>query len=151
MFMKIHARGCSTYWIGGRLVPSISRCRPNTRRGNAREGVSALHQLLDSVAGHCEEQPDMGAERVTALDGVAKGTVEFVVRNSSVRDYDLAGTSGEQDVCGRVNAVASLAAQLQTDISLAEGLGDKATADLLTEVTRQVDKDLWFLEADLQA
>jgi len=29
--------------------------------------------------------------------------------------------------------------------------GDKGTADLLTEVVRQADKDLWFLEAHLQA
>ena len=39
----------------------------------------------------------------------------------------------------------------RTGINLTEELGDKATADVLTEVVRQVDKDLWFLEAHLQA
>jgi starvation-inducible DNA-binding protein len=66
-------------------------------------------------------------------------------------DYDLAATTSEQHVCTLVKGAASLAAQLRTDVGLAEELADKATADLLTEVTRQVDKDLWFLEAHLQA
>jgi starvation-inducible DNA-binding protein len=29
-------------------------------------------------------------------------------------------------------------------------LGDQGTADLFTEIVRQADKDLWFLEAHLQ-
>jgi len=29
-------------------------------------------------------------------------------------------------------------------------LGDQATADVFTEITRAADKDLWFLEAHLQ-
>jgi starvation-inducible DNA-binding protein len=31
-----------------------------------------------------------------------------------------------------------------------EELGDMSTNDLFIEVSRQVDKDLWFLEAHLQ-
>ncbi len=110
-----------------------------------------LHQLFDSIAGRCEEQSDLVAERVTALGSVAKGTAGFVVRNSSVPDYDLAATTGEQHVRALAKSVASFAAQLRCDINLTEELGDKATADVLTEVVRQVDKDLWFLEAHLQA
>jgi starvation-inducible DNA-binding protein len=30
-------------------------------------------------------------------------------------------------------------------------LGDAITVDLFTQLTRELDKDLWFLEAHLQA
>ena len=30
-------------------------------------------------------------------------------------------------------------------------LGDAATADLFTEITREIDKQLWFVEAHLEA
>jgi starvation-inducible DNA-binding protein len=66
------------------LMPSISRRRPNTRRGIQTGRSFRFHELFDNVAGHCEEQSDLVAERVTALGGVAKGTVEFVVRESIV-------------------------------------------------------------------
>ncbi len=111
----------------------------------------ALHQLFDGIAGHCEQQSDMVAERVTALGGIAKGTAKVVVQNSSVPDYDLGATTGEQHVRALVKSVASFAARLRTDINFTDELGDKATADVLTEVVREVDKDLWFLEAHLQA
>ena len=32
-----------------------------------------------------------------------------------------------------------------------DDLGDTSTNDLFTEISRAVDKDLWFLEAHLQA
>jgi starvation-inducible DNA-binding protein len=106
--------------------------------------------LFDSIAGHCEAQSDLIAERVTALGGVAKGIVQLVVRNSSVPDYDLDATLGEQHIRVLGKGMMSFAAQLRADIDLVEGLGDKASADLLTEIVRQADKDLWFLEAHLQ-
>jgi len=36
-------------------------------------------------------------------------------------------------------------------IDLAAGFGDAGTADLFTEVSRAIDKQLWFVEAHLQA
>ncbi|MND06120.1 DNA protection during starvation protein [compost metagenome] len=35
-------------------------------------------------------------------------------------------------------------------IDASDDLGDKSTADLFTEVSRDLDKSLWFLEAHLQ-
>ena len=110
-----------------------------------------LHQLFDAIAGHCEEQSDLIAERVTALGGVAKGIASLVVESSSVPSYDSEAVLGEQHIRALAKGIASFAAQVRTGIDLAEKLGDKATADLLTEILRQADKDLWFLEAHLQA
>jgi|SRR5579872_66789 len=109
----------------------------------------ALHQLFDAIAEHCEQQSDLIAERVTALGGVAQGIVKLVVSNSSVPDYDLSAIVGEQHLRALAKGLASFSRQARADIELAEKLGDKATADLLTEIVRQTDKNLWFVEAHL--
>jgi starvation-inducible DNA-binding protein len=45
---------------------------------------------------------------------------------------------------------AALAAGMRQAIQLAVDQGDADTADLFTEVSRALDKSLWFLEAHLQ-
>jgi starvation-inducible DNA-binding protein len=45
---------------------------------------------------------------------------------------------------------AALGQALREGIDTSDEGGDQDTADLLTEVSREVDKDLWFLEAHLQ-
>ena len=46
---------------------------------------------------------------------------------------------------------AALAATTRAAIEAASELGDADTEDLFTEVSRGLDKGLWFLEAHLQA
>lgn len=46
---------------------------------------------------------------------------------------------------------AALVATTRSAIDAADDLGDADTADLFTEVSRGLDKSLWFLEAHLQA
>ena len=43
--------------------------------------------------------------------------------------------------------LAQVANLIRADIDRAAQLGDADTADLFTEVSRQLDKDLWFIEA----
>lgn len=106
----------------------------------------ALHQMFDTIAEHCEQHSDLLAERVTALGGVAQGVVRLVVSNSSVLEYDLSAIAGEQHIRAVAKGLASFSRQARANIELAEKLRDKATADLLTEIVRQADKDLWFVE-----
>lgn len=110
-----------------------------------------LHQLFDEVATHLEEATDLIAERVTALGGYALGTARLAVQNSTIPEYDLEITNGEDHVRAVVKRLAKLAANVRSAIDKSDDLGDKSTADLFTEVSRQADKDLWFLEAHLQA
>lgn len=39
--------------------------------------------------------------------------------------------------------------RVEMAIETADACADKDTADLFTEISRQVDKDVWFLEAHL--
>jgi starvation-inducible DNA-binding protein len=49
------------------------------------------------------------------------------------------------------NALAMFGASIRAAIGSATKAGDADTADLLTEVSRSVDKLLWFVEVHLQA
>jgi starvation-inducible DNA-binding protein len=48
-----------------------------------------------------------------------------------------------------VHNVAHHANALRTAVQESGDLGDAITADLFTQLTRELDKDLWFLEAHL--
>lgn len=110
-----------------------------------------LHELFDSVATHLEEATDLIAERVTALGGTALGTARIAAAASSLPEYDLDAVKGEEHVKALVQRLSKLATGVRKAIDQAGELGDQGTADLFTQVVREADKDLWFLEAHLQA
>ena len=110
-----------------------------------------LHGLFDQVATHQEEASDLIAERVAALGGYAMGTARLVAASSALNEYNLDAVKGEEHVRALAQQLAKLANSARKGIDQCTELGDQATADLFTEVVRQADKDLWFLEAHLQA
>jgi starvation-inducible DNA-binding protein len=109
-----------------------------------------LHELFDSIASHLEDQSDLIAERVTQLGGVANGTVRQAAADSAIKEYDFNAVKGEDHVRALVQRLATLANAARKAIDDTGKLGDQATADIFTEITRAADKDLWFLEAHLQ-
>lgn len=110
-----------------------------------------LHELFDKLADEAHEYVDMIAERVTALGGTAAGTVRMSAAASRLDEYPLDVSRGLSSVEALVGAYSSLAATTREAIETAERAGDADTADLLTEVSRGLDKSLWFLEAHLQS
>jgi starvation-inducible DNA-binding protein len=91
------------------------------------------------------------AERITALGGVAEGTVGSVARRTALDPYPPAIATGADHVEALAGAVAAFGRSVRDAISKAGGLGDEGTADLLTGLSRLVDKQLWLLEAHQQA
>lgn len=110
----------------------------------------ALHELFDKFAAELTEYVDMIAERATALGGLALGTARMAAENSRLPESVLEVTDSLPVVEALVERYAALAASTRAAIETAEDQHDVATADLFTEVTRGLDKDLWFLEAHLQ-
>lgn len=109
-----------------------------------------LHELFDTLAGHFDDQADVIAERVTALGGTALGTARLVAATSSIPEYDLDAIGGVEHVVALSERLARAANQFRADIENTAKLGDQGTSDLFTQLTREADKDLWFLEAHLQ-
>ncbi|MEB3067486.1 ferritin-like domain-containing protein, partial [Parvimonas micra] len=83
--------------------------------------------------------------------GIAHGTIATVARRSTLPPYPEDVTQGIQHVQALANAVASFGAQVRSSIDEAARAGDADTSDLFTGISREVDKDLWFLEAHLHA
>jgi starvation-inducible DNA-binding protein len=110
----------------------------------------ALHELFDDVAERVEEHCDLVAERVVTLGGTAEGTTRQAASRSAVPEYDLSTVDGPQHVRALARQVAAVAASVRQAIQASADAGDPTTADLFTEVSRALDKDLWFLEAHLQ-
>jgi starvation-inducible DNA-binding protein len=110
-----------------------------------------LHLLFDSIADHVDEAADLLAERATALGGTALGTARLVASTSNLSEYDLNATTGEQHLKALSKALAKVANAAREAIDRTADLGDMGTSDVFTEIVRQADKDLWFLEAHLQA
>lgn len=109
-----------------------------------------LHLLFDRLAESIEEHTDAIAERITALGGTALGTVRLAAQNSSLTEFPLGSEAGMDAVRALATRYALTGKLVGEGIMLADESGDKGTADLLTEVVRDLDKALYFLEAHLQ-
>jgi len=110
-----------------------------------------LHELFDSVQEHVDDASDTIAERIAALGGVANGTVREVAAKSGLKEADLSASDGPSQLKWLVHNFAHHVNALRTAVQESDDLEDPITTDLFTAMTRELDKDLWFLEAHLQS
>jgi starvation-inducible DNA-binding protein len=109
-----------------------------------------LHELFDEIVEDLAPLVDEVAERLAALGGMAEGTIGAVSRRTSLSAYPMNISSGRDHVDALSTALATAGKQVRASIDKATELGDADTADLFTEVSRFLDKQLWFVEAHLQ-
>ena len=109
-----------------------------------------LHELYDELAAGLLPFADQIAERATALGGEALGTVRMAASSSSLKEFPRDSYGSMDSVDALADRYAMFALKLRESADEAEQLEDMDTNDLLIEVSREVDKQLWFLEAHLQ-
>jgi starvation-inducible DNA-binding protein len=109
-----------------------------------------LHELFDELAASVLVFVDDIAERGVELGGYATGTARMAAVNSSLPEYPTSAVDGEQHLRALVERMAKFGAGVRKAIDTSANAGDADTADLFTEISRAVDKHLWFLEAHLQ-
>ncbi len=83
--------------------------------------------------------------------GIAEGTARVAAKRSRLQEYPLTIASGKEHVEALSRALAYFAESIRKAIDQADEIGDKGTADIFTEISRGIDKDLWFVEAHAQA
>ena len=110
----------------------------------------ALHELFDQLHGSVEQHVDSIAERITALGGSAHGTVHAAAGASSLAPYPLNISDGVEHLEALSERLADFGKKVRAAIDVSAQLSDADTPDLFTGVSRDADKDLWFLEAHLQ-
>jgi starvation-inducible DNA-binding protein len=111
----------------------------------------ALHELFDKINDEVDEYVDEIAERAVQLGGVAEGTARMVAKRSSLPEYPAHAVEGRAHVEALSTVLAAFGKAARKAISDANEIGDPDTADLFTEVSRGIDKWLWFVEAHLQS
>ena len=109
-----------------------------------------LHKLFDELAESTEAFVDLIAERVTALGGEARGTVRMAAEGSRLPEFPTELSNGLQHVAALAERYGQYAAAVREGAVLTQE-DDLATSDLLTEIQRTIDKELWFLDAHLQS
>lgn len=114
-------------------------------------GFIAVHELLDEVYGRLQGIGDEMAERAVILGGIARGTTQIVADKSDLPAYPV----DETDIDAHLKALGErfkiVGAELRKAIDKASEAGDEDTTDLFTGASRSVDKDAWFIGANLKS
>lgn len=109
----------------------------------------ALHKLFDEVYAATQEFVDEVAERITALGGLADGSVASLTK-SAIPDHPVNQVDWKSHVNALSDELAAYGKLIRKNIDDTAEIGDTGTSDLLTGIIRDVDKYLWFVESHLQ-
>ena len=109
-----------------------------------------LHELYDELAETLLGFVDMIAERATALGGPATGTVRMAARSTRLEEFPDTFLGSLESVELLANSYANLARSTREAIDQAEEAKDMDTSDLFIDISRELDKSLWFLESHLE-
>jgi starvation-inducible DNA-binding protein len=110
-----------------------------------------LHLLFDDIADVLYPHIDLIAERITALGGVAHGTARESAKHSLLQEYPDTEKMAEEDhINALADRLAAYAKHLRESAGKCSDWNEQDANDLYIEISREVDKKLWFLEAHLQ-
>lgn len=112
---------------------------------------AALHALFETFYDQLGEQTDDVAERIVQLGGTPNGTTQQVGSLTRLAPYDATLRAGLDHVKALKERYAAFAATTRAAVDASAEAGDADTADLLTGLSRVLDKALWMLEAHLEA
>jgi starvation-inducible DNA-binding protein len=109
-----------------------------------------LHLLFDDVASTLFDPIDLIAERITALGGIALGTVRDAAANSAIPAYPDTEKMVELDhLIAIADRLGIFSKQLLEALDKTDSWDDQDSNDIITQISREVDKKLWFVEAHM--
>ncbi|GIW87650.1 MAG: DNA starvation/stationary phase protection protein [Isosphaeraceae bacterium] len=106
-----------------------------------------LHLLFDRVAEMVESHIDPLAERITALGGIALGTIRMAAAASPLDEFPTEPSDGLAYVHALADRFARAANDLRVGIDETDEADDLVSSDLLTGIVADLDKALYLLEA----
>ena len=110
-----------------------------------------MHKLFEELGEPLDELMDDLAERITALGGVALGTIRQAVSGSSLKEFNVDSNDDLSFLNELTEKTAQLANKIREDIDKTAELGDANSSDLLTGLGRVLDKSLWLMEAHIRS
>ena len=109
-----------------------------------------VHEMLDDFRTEQDDWNDKMAERCTALGATAYGTTQDITKNSQLTPYPTDIYRVADHLAALIDRYSTVGNSIRQSIDDADEAGDADTADLFTEISRGLDKQLWFLEAHVQ-
>jgi starvation-inducible DNA-binding protein len=146
-------RGPLVELLNARLADAIdlqTQCKQAHWNVKGPDFIS-LHELFDKLNEDVETYVDDIAERAVQLGGIAEGTARSVAKRTTLAEYAAKSGAGRDHVDALSSALAGFGKSVRQSIGKSNELADADTTDLFTEVSRGVDKWLWFVEAHQQA
>lgn len=107
----------------------------------------AIHTLFDRIATETEAMSDRVAERIGALGGTARGTIQVAAERSFLLPYLMGIGSEGAHLSAIAAALATFGTSVRNAIDETAELGDADTADLFTGISRSIDQQLWRIES----
>ena len=109
-----------------------------------------IHLMLDGFRTEMDDYNDKVAERIVQLGGTARGTVQSVNSDTQLAAYPTDISAVGDHLAALIDRYAIYSNAVRANIDETDDAGDPGTADLFTEISRGVDKQMWFLEAHVQ-
>jgi starvation-inducible DNA-binding protein len=109
--------------------------------------VAQLHPVFDRLADQTRHFVDLIAERVVAIGGVARGTIQAVVEHSTLPAFPVEERDEVRLLEELVRRTDVLAADLRGTMD--ESAAEAATQDIYIEVVRGIEKQRWMLQSYL--
>ncbi len=107
----------------------------------------ALHTMFETFYDTLAEDIDELAERLVQLGGTATGTSQAVAGATRLAPYPTELRQGMDHVHALAERYLALGKSLRDGIDTTDEAGDADTADILTGVSKNIDKAVWMLEA----
>ena len=110
----------------------------------------ALHEHFDGLYAVLTGHIDAVAERTAALGGFVKGRLSDAAGATRLKEFPESTREGMAVVKALANALAEVSNAARDGIETCEDEKDLVTADLLTALSGDLDKQLYFLESHLR-
>jgi starvation-inducible DNA-binding protein len=108
-----------------------------------------LHELFDNIAESVSKHIDIIAERVAQLGGLAQGTIHSAVLVSKLPMFSTNISNQNEILIILVESVSVFARNVRVSQGWCTMWDDQDTLDIFVDVSRDMDKHLWMLEAHL--
>lgn len=144
-----NAKKTSVEVLGGVLADSIDLYNMTRHAHWNVKGPQflSLHELFEQFYTQLATDIDDVAERLVTLGGTAMGVSQAIPGTTRLPPYPAEIRQGQEHLVQLLQRYGRVAKALREGIDATDEAGDADTADLLTGLSRNIDKAVWMMEA----